>query len=321
MMTAVPQAGDVVACMQAGGNRQKQGHEGRCHGDVEASGIEDGPKAGHVVYRVVVAEDKHAPDIQREQGELAGDQRKGEGEDGPERQHHAPEPELLEEPVLSQHADEQGDVDQYPDEPGYHIADGEEGDICVQCDQQEDDDEPQAGRQQILPDEDGPWLAEHSEQRDEYLVEGLDRCDQYQDEDQPYRRLTVDRRPHQSVAEDEERADRRRAGSSDSAERHEDGAEHPVVVALLLVLGEEATEQLALPQTEQDPCRGGEGQGVGERAEVRLRQCAHDDDLRRETDEHGRDAPHHEERGPTYLPTAHCRGLSGVDLLAAGGRG
>ena len=73
--------------------------------------------------------------------------------------------------------------------------------LGVGDDQYEHDHEPQAGCEEVLPEEDRPRLAEHREERDEDLVERLERGEEHQDQHQPERRPRLDRGPDQGVAE------------------------------------------------------------------------------------------------------------------------
>jgi hypothetical protein len=153
-----------------------------------------------------------------------------------------------EETALTENPHEDQHVDDQADDPGGHEPDGEKGHRRAGQSQREDDPEPQPRGEEVLAEEDRSRLAEDGEQGDENLIERLERSEEDQDEHDLHGVGILHRRADQRVGHQEQSAQADRARHHDRPYGEEHAAEHPVVVALLLVLRHEPAQQLALAE-------------------------------------------------------------------------
>ena len=142
----------------------------------------------------------------------------------------------------------------------------------------------------MLAIEDGARVRKTREQRDQHLVDGLDRHQEDQHEQQVHRSAITVNEALQELGSAAHRADDQRGCRSDDDGDQNERAQDTTVLAAFVVDGDESHHGATEAEGRKPSTEGDDRQSVGKGTEVLGGQVAHDEQLRREVD-HTREKP------------------------------
>ena len=250
-----------------------------------------------------MAEQDDVRRVHRHVDEVGGEERDREAEHLARRDLDASLAQAVEQALLAQHAVEQHGVERDAERGRGHVPRGQEEDALSAEDEEEDDDQPQARRQHVLPEEDGARPREDGEHAHQEAVERLERREHDEDQEDRDRPVVADQRARQHALEAVDEHEREQADGRHRPDGQDDRPEELLVLPLLVVDGDEARDRPVEAERGEARAEADEGECVGERAVVGLRQVADDQDLDDEVDAERHHPPDQEQARAADLPS------------------